>query len=65
MVDVMRCLINYIRSCFCKHEYELLNKSNVYQNIDICVKGTEPHIIGHMWTYKCKKCGYCYTYKDF
>ena len=26
----MRRLINYIRSCFCKHEWELIFDTNVY-----------------------------------
>lgn len=48
----MRWLIDYIRSCFCKHDWELLQSANVYQR----------HInkiaypIGGEWTYRCKKC---------
>lgn len=48
----MRWLINYFRSCFCKHDWELLAKVNVfYEESD-----TIP--IGGKWTYRCKKCGW-------
>lgn len=40
----MRWLINYIRSCFCKHEFELV-KSNEYAN-------------GTTTSYICKHCGW-------
>ena len=30
----MRRLINYIRSCFCKHEWELLQEAKVYDDTD-------------------------------
>ena len=61
----MRKLIEYISSCFCKHEWELLNQSALYDDRDIFGKKVDAHIIGHKWTYRCKKCGYCKTYKDF
>lgn len=51
----MRWLINYIRSCFCKHDYELLQQGDVYEyNFNTRQK----EIIGCRWTYRCKKCGY-------
>lgn len=54
----MRRLINYIRSCFCKHEFELLSH-------DIA---DEPAYSwktrANKWTYICKKCGYIKTHTD-
>ena len=48
----MRWLINYIRSCFCKHDWELLDKANVYmQEVSLEI----PY--ERRWTYRCKKCG--------
>ena len=44
----MRWLINYIRSCFCKHEWELI--------FDVFVKGDMKSF--SCKTYRCKKCGY-------
>ena len=52
----MRTLINYIRSCFCKHEWEVLEK-------ETAVKYGER--IGTVWTYRCKKCGYFKIYKNY
>ena len=56
----MRWLINYIRSCFCKHEWELLDRSSVYGFGD--TRDSIP--MGTQWTYRCEKCGYFQTYKD-
>lgn len=53
----MRWFINYIRSCFCEHDWELLRKADVYNDYD--------YQIGTKWTYRCKKCGYMKTYKDY
>ena len=61
----MRKIIDYIRSCFCKHEWELLNKSSVSSDTDFLGRTVEEYFVGHQWTYRCKKCGYCKTYKDF
>lgn len=50
----MRALINYFRSCFCKHDFELI--FNTYVTgvwDDYSVK-----------TYRCKKCGYARRYKS-
>lgn len=44
----MRWLINYIRSCFCKHDWEMLTHRNVVDDTDT--------IIGERWVYRCKKC---------
>lgn len=53
----MRTLINYIRSCFCKHEWELLRITNVKDDWD--------DNIGTKWAYRCKKCGYFKVYKNY
>ena len=50
----MRWLINYIRSCFCNHEWELLEKINIY---DYNHTG-ERVDVGTRWIYRCEKCGY-------
>lgn len=50
----MRYIIQYIRSCFCNHEWELIFATKVYANSNI------------YWckTYRCKKCGYSRRYKS-
>ena len=53
----MRWLINYIRSCFCNHDWELLKK--------VTIVNDDEYPIGMKWTYRCKKCGYIKTYKDY
>ena len=48
----MRWLVNYIRSCFCKHEWEYLqNRIAVYTNTYSDI----PEY--YQWIYRCKKCG--------
>lgn len=47
----MRWLINYIRSCFCKHEWELLYDTDVWE-----IHPKYPSY--HKWVYRCKKCGW-------
>lgn len=54
----MRWLINYIRSCFCNHDWELLSHVNIREN---CFG----YVIGEKWTHRCKKCGYVKTYKNY
>ena len=51
---MIRWLINYIRSFFCKHDWELIFHGQV-QDGD-----------GHYWNkiYRCKKCGYSKKYKS-
>lgn len=61
----MRWLIDYIRSCFCKHEWEKLHETKVYSNTDYFGRTIEPVYIGNKWTYRCKKCGYFKTYNDY
>lgn len=52
----MRIIINYIRSCFCKHEWEYLGETQyVKSSSDI------PHKIVKCW--RCRKCGYIMTHK--
>lgn len=51
----MRWFINYIRLCFCKHEWELIFDNIVESDL------------GGRWrqkTYRCKKCGYSKSYKS-
>lgn len=56
----MRWLINYIRSCFCKHEWELIFDKMI-------VDSSKPTGIeipnDHIKVYRCKKCGYSKKYK--
>jgi hypothetical protein len=47
----MKTLINYIRSCFCKHEWECLT-----ENAPMYQKGYE-YPVKRAWLYRCKKCG--------
>lgn len=47
----MRWLINYIRSCFCKHDFELLSKCGVFY-------GGDDLPCEHKWIYRCRKCGF-------
>lgn len=55
----MRWLINYIRSCFCKHDWELMSETNIWESAD------DKYPIGMKWTYRCKKCGYFKTYRNY
>jgi hypothetical protein len=47
----MRTLINYIRTCFCKHEWEC-----IIENAPVYSPGLE-YPTKHIWMYRCKKCG--------
>ena len=49
---IMRWLINYIRSCFCKHDWEKLSEIRDF-NIDISIEVP----ISYTFIYRCKKCG--------
>ena len=51
---MLRWLINYIRSCFCKHDWELIFYGQVQDGN------------GYYWNkiYRCKKCGYSKKYKS-
>lgn len=46
----MRRLIWYIRSCFCKHDWEQIFNSDIYSE-----KSTRPY--KREKVYRCKKCG--------
>lgn len=48
----MRRLINYLRSCFCRHKFELLAETAVYEDSD----SKRPYETKR--TYMCPKCGY-------
>lgn len=47
----MRWLVNYIRSLFCKHEWELLKQVGYYDDGDKLPCRS-------ILLYRCKKCGY-------
>lgn len=51
----MRTLIEYIRSCFCKHDWELLF------NTDIVNENNK--LTNSIKVYRCKKCGISKRYK--
>lgn len=53
----MRWLINYIRQCFCKHDWECLERAKVCDDIG--------DLIGEKWMWRCKKCGYFKANKDY
>jgi len=50
----MRKLIDYIRSCFCNHDWELLAKVQIVASNSIEKQSDIP--IGHKFIYRCKKC---------
>lgn len=52
----MRYIINYIRQCFCKHDFELLVKNKYCDE-----HNKHPHKVTYI--YRCKKCGYYYKIK--
>lgn len=52
----MRTLINYIRQCFCKHDWKLLSHQIANQKYYWCTAN-------EVWVHECKKCGYKKTYK--
>lgn len=53
----MRWFINYIRQCFCKHDWELLRKAEVCNEVGV--------LVGGKWAWRCKKCGYFKVNKDY
>ena len=50
----MRWLINYIRSCFCKHDWEHIKTINHYDQFSI----RHDMVCGCTYVYRCEKCGY-------
>lgn len=61
----MRKIINYMRQCFCNHDFELLQQTQVYKNTDCNGITVTPYIIGTRWAYRCKKCGYFKVERDY
>lgn len=51
---MFRWLINYIRSCFCKHDWELIFNGTVEDGSSFY----------QCKVYRCKKCGYSKKYKS-
>ena len=47
----MRTLINYLRNCFCKHDFGYIDGVSIRE-----YGHANPHTI--RYTYMCKKCGY-------
>lgn len=45
----MRRLINYLRSCFCKHDWEMI--------FDITTTNNSGNAVNYIKVYRCKKCG--------
>lgn len=54
----MKKIIDYIRCCFCKHEWEIIDKVKV-------VEEGQSIPIGKKWTAYCKKCGSFKTHKSY
>ena len=52
----MRTLINYIRSLFCSHDWELI--------FDTYIRYIDAGEMARCRTYRCKKCGYSRKYKN-
>ena len=55
----MRKLINYIRSCFCKHDWEMIFDVDL-RNTGVC-GGYSTYTEK---TYRCKKCGFIQKVKS-
>ena len=55
----MRSIINYIRSCFCIHDFELIKESQMFEYEDSTIP------LGTKWVYRCKKCCYHKVVKDY
>lgn len=51
----MRKIIDYIRSCFCKHEWELIIDNYTYPSLRQDMTKV----------YRCTKCGYYKKYKEW
>lgn len=57
----MKWLINYLRECFCKHEWELLEEEIICDGEHI----DKDIVLGNRWTYRCKKCGQFRVNKNY
>ena len=55
-------IIDYIRSCFCKHDWELVRDAIVYDNTFEVSHGLPK---GHKYVYICKKCKRMKVLKDY
>lgn len=55
----MKKIIDYIRCCFCKHEWKMVDRVNVVENEGDVVP------VGKRWTIYCKKCGSFKTHKSY
>lgn len=71
---MLRRIIEYLRSSFCKHDYELLEDHDIYKEqlgeakwsidekgyltYDMVDHSKPPILIGHRWTYRCTKCNH-------
>lgn len=53
----MQWIINCIRSCFCKHDFELLSRCGV-----VDYKDDLPY--RYEWIYRCRKCGFVQKIKS-
>ena len=51
---LVRWLINYIRVCFCSHEWELIFNSEIN---GLTYYGSPNREVWHQKVYRCKKCG--------
>ena len=54
----MRWLINYIRSCFCKHDWEKLKEASMMVDDYELPVGTK-------WIYRCRKCRCNKKFQDY
>ena len=55
----MSWIIDYVRSCFCKHEWEIVDRVKVLENSEDSMP------VGKKWTVYCKKCGSFKTYYNY
>ena len=55
----MRTLIDYIRSCFCKHDWVLLSHEEAE------VPEYSFSLKWNRWIHRCKKCGYTKMYRTY
>lgn len=53
----MRTIINYIRSCFCRHDWELIFESRIVENSGDKIP------LNWIKVYRCKKCGVSRKYR--
>jgi hypothetical protein len=51
----MRWLINYIRSCFCKHDWDIAR----YPCYDSSLIISDKRPVALRFSMLCKRCGYC------